>query len=118
VPPTAATVDSGVGQGRGSYPLTGASVLLALLVLPMLWFSPLPTVAAGLVAMAFLQRNPYLAFWAAVFGVLGTLEQFFVLSNRLDGIAGELGQPAVFAGLGVLLLIAGLVARHREDGAR
>lgn len=126
-------VRTGVGQGRGSYCLAGASVLLALLALPMLWFSPLPTVAAGLVAIAVLQRNAWLAFWAAIFGVLGTLEQFFVLSNRLYdlaawrgwfaeprdyGIADDLGPPIVHAALGVLLLIAGLVARHREDRAR
>jgi hypothetical protein len=111
-------VRRGVGQGRGSYTLAGVSVLLALVLVPFLWFSPLPAVAAGLVAVAVLQRNAYLAFWVAVFGVLGTLEQFFVLSNRLGGAAGDLGQPVVYGALGVLLLVAGLVALHREDHAR
>jgi hypothetical protein len=109
-------VRDGVGPGRGSYTAAGASVLLALVLLPLLWFLPMATIAAGLVAMAVLQRNPYLAFWAVTFGVVGTLEQFFVLSNRLGGLVSpDLGPPVVFGALGVLLLVAGLVARHRED---
>ncbi|HEV2917954.1 MAG TPA: hypothetical protein VG673_01740, partial [Actinomycetota bacterium] len=80
-------VRSGVGQGRGSWTIAGVSVLLALVLLPILWISPLPAVAAGLVAIAVLQRNAYLAVWAVLFGVLGTLEQFFVLSNRLYDLA-------------------------------
>jgi hypothetical protein len=122
-------VRSGVGQGRGSYTLAGVSVLLALLLVPFLWFSALPAVAAGLVAIAVLQRNLYLAFWAVVFGLLGTLEDFFVLSNRLHELAlwqvwfpeprdDDLGQSIVYGALGVLLLVAGLVALHREDRGR
>jgi hypothetical protein len=126
-------VRSGVGQGRGSWTIAGVSVLLALVLLPILWISPLPAVAAGLVAIAVLQRNAYLAVWAVLFGVLGTLEQFFVLSNRLYdlarwggwfpeprdyGIVDDLGQPIVYGALGVLLLVAGLVALHREDRGR
>jgi hypothetical protein len=42
-------VRDGVGPGRGSY------------------------TAAGLVAMAVLQRKVYLAFWAVVFGALGVV---------------------------------------------
>jgi hypothetical protein len=112
-------VRDGVGPGRGSYTVAGVSVLLALVLLPLLWFFPLATIAAGLVAMAVLQRNPYLAFWAVVFGVVGTLEQYFVLSNQLGGlVTPDLGQPIVYGALGVLLLVAGLVARHREDRGR
>jgi hypothetical protein len=109
-------VRDGVGPGRGSYTVAGVSLLLALVLLPLLWFFPLATVAAGLLAMAVLQRNPSLAFWAVVFGVVGTLEQYFVISNRLGGLVGpDLGQPIVYGALGGLLLVAGLVARHRED---
>jgi hypothetical protein len=126
-------VRSGVGQGRGSWAIAGVSVLLALVLLPILWISPLPAVAAGLLAIAVLQRNAYLAVWAVLFGILGTLEQFFVLSNRLYdlaqwrgwfpeprdyGIVDDLGQPIVYGALGVLLLVAGLVALHREDRGR
>ena len=83
--------------------------------------------------IAILQRNAYLASWAAAFGVLGTLEQFLVLSNRLYdlaewrgwfteprdyGIVDDLGQPVVYGALGLMLLVAGLVALHREDRAR
>jgi hypothetical protein len=109
-------VRDGVGPGRGSYTVAGVSLLLALVLLPLLWFFPLATVAAGLLAMAVLQRNPSLAFWAVSFGVVGTLEQYFVISNRLGGLVGpDLGQPIVYGALGGLLLVAGLVARHRED---
>jgi hypothetical protein len=81
----------------------------------LLWFFPLATIAAGLVTMAVLQRNAYLAFWAVTFGVVGTLEQYYVLSNRLGGlVTPDLGQPIVYGALGVLLLVAGLVARRRE----
>jgi hypothetical protein len=108
-------------------------VLAALVLVPFLLIAPLPAVAAGLVAIALLQRNGYLAFWAAVFGILGTLEQFLVLSNRLydlaewrgwfpeprdHGIVDDLGQPIVYGALGLLLLVAGLVALRREDRAR
>jgi hypothetical protein len=44
-------VRSGVGQGRGSYLLAGASVLAALVLVPFLLMAPLPAVAAGLVAL-------------------------------------------------------------------
>jgi hypothetical protein len=111
-------VRAGVGPGRGSYTLAGVWVLLALVLLPVLWLSPYPAVAAGLLTIAVLQRNLWLGFWAVIFGVVGTLEQFFVISNRLAGhVAGDLGQPVVYGALGVLLLAAGLVARHREDRA-
>jgi hypothetical protein len=66
-------VRSGVGPGRGSGAVTGAVVLLALLLVPVLWLSPFPAVAAGLLGVAVLPRNPYLALWAVVFGVLGVL---------------------------------------------
>jgi hypothetical protein len=126
-------VRSGVGQGRGSYTVAGVAMVLALVLVPFLWIAPLPAVAAGLVAIAILQRNAYLASWAAAFGVLGTLEQFLVLSNRLydlaewrgwftepraHGIVDDLGQPVIYGALGLLLLVAGLVALHREDRAR
>jgi hypothetical protein len=111
---------SGVGQGRGSYVAAGVAVLAVLLVVPVLWHGPLAAVAAGLLAMAALQRNAYLAAFAAVFGVLGALEDFLVLSNRLAdaGLGGELGQPVVYGALGLLLLVGGLVARLREDNPR
>ena len=111
----------------------GAAVVLALVLVPFLWIAPLPAVAAGLVVIAILQRNAYLASWAAAFGVLGALEQFLVLSNRLYdlaewrgwfteprdyGIVDDLGQPVVYGALGLMLLVAGLVALHREDRAR
>jgi hypothetical protein len=124
---------SGIGEGRGSYTVAGASTLLAFVLLPLVWIAPLPVVAAGLLVVAALQRNRYLAAWAAVFGLLGGLEHFFVLSNRLYDLAGwlgwfreprdyglldELGPPIVFAALGGLLLAAGLLALRRERAGR
>jgi hypothetical protein len=124
---------SGIGEGRGSYTVAGASTLLAFVLLPLVWIAPLPVVAAGLLVVAALQRNRYLAAWAAVFGLLGGLEHFFVLSNRLYDLAGwlgwfreprdyglldELGPPIMFAALGGLLLAAGLLALRRERAGR
>lgn len=124
---------SGIGEGRGSYTVAGASTLLAFVLLPLVWIAPLPVVAAGLLVVAALQPNRYLAAWAAVFGLLGGLEHFFVLSNRLYDLAGwlgwfreprdyglldELGPPIVFAALGGLLLAAGLLALRRERAGR
>ena len=124
---------SGIGEGRGSYTVAGVSTLLAFVLVPLVWIAPLPVVAAGLLVVAALQRNRYLAAWATVLGLLGGLERFFVLSNRLYDLAGwfgwlreprdhglldDLGQPIVYAALGGLLLAAGLVALRRERAAR
>jgi hypothetical protein len=120
---------SGIGEGRGSWTVAGVSILLALALLPVVWIAPLPIVGAGLLVLAVLQRNRYLAAWAAVLGLLGGLERFFVLSNRLNDLAYWLGwfqEPRgqellldlasliVFVALGGLLLAAGLVAWRRE----
>jgi hypothetical protein len=80
---------SGIGEGRGSYTVAGVSTLLAFVLLALVWIAPLPVVAAGLLVIAALQRNPYLAAWAAVLGLLGGL-----------------------------LLAAGLVALRRERAGR
>jgi hypothetical protein len=124
---------SGIGEGRGSWTVAGVSILLGLALLPVVWIAPLPIVGAGLLVLAILQRNRYLAAWAAVLGLLGGLERFFVLSNRLTDLADWLGwfreprgqellidlaSSIVFAALGGLLLAAGLVALRRERGGR
>jgi len=124
---------SGIGEGRGSYTVAGVSTLLAFVLLPVVWIAPLPVVAAGLLVVAALQRNRYLAAWATVLGLLGGLEHFLVLSNRLYdlaewlgwfreprnyGLLDELGPPTVFAAVGGLLLAAGLVALRRERVGR
>jgi hypothetical protein len=120
---------SGIGEGRGSWTAAGVSMLVAPALLPVVWIAPLPIVGAGLLVVAALQRNRYLAAWAAVLGLLGGLERFFVLSNRLYDPADwlgwlqqprgqellvDLGSSVVFAALGGLLLAAGLVALRRE----
>jgi hypothetical protein len=124
---------SGVGEGRGSYTAAGIWTLLAFVLLPVVWIAPLPVVALGLLVIAVLQRNRYLAAWATVLGLLGGLERFFVLSNRLYdladwlgwfpeprdyGLLDDLGPPIVFVALGALLLAAGLVALRRERAGR
>jgi hypothetical protein len=124
---------SGIGEGRGSYTIAGVSTLLAFVLLPLVWIAPLPVVAAGLLVIAALQRNGYLAACAVVLGLLGGLEHFFVLSNWLydlaqwrgwfpeprdSGLLDDLGPAVVFVALGGLLLVAGLVALRRERVGR
>jgi hypothetical protein len=124
---------SGIGEGRGSWTVAGVSTLLALALLPLVWIAPLPIVGGGLLVLAALQRNRYLAAWAVVLGLLGGLERFFVLSNRLDDLADRLGwfqgprgqellvdlaSTIVLVALGGLLLAAGLVALRRERAGR
>ncbi len=85
-----------------------------------------PLIGAGLLTIAVQQQNRYLGVWAVVYGVVGCLEAFYVLSNRLYDLSDALGfaseksgyfswsSALVFGVLGLMLVGAGLVARRRE----
>jgi MYXO-CTERM domain-containing protein len=79
-------------------------------------------VAVGLLIIATRQRLAGLAVWAVVFGLTGSLESFFLLSNRLYDLGiepPEWMQPSnlIIGTLGLALLAGGLLARRREQVA-
>jgi hypothetical protein len=119
---------TGVGSPTRSYALTG--LVLAVLLIAMfgivLLFGAFAVVGFGLLFIAYRQRNLYLALWAVIYGVVGTLEGLFLISNRLYAIAQDLGlyrtsqgyfswsSSLVYGVLGAMLIGAGLFARRKE----
>ncbi|MFK0263600.1 hypothetical protein ACIQU1_19995 [Streptomyces angustmyceticus] len=131
---------TGIGSGRGGY--EKSAIFIALLPLVNLALSlitpngqsewgiwPMGAVALGLLALALLQRNGYLAACAAVFGVATWMEAEYILGRWLNELAEKVTPtpPAPFydgtidwvpvlvrALLGLSILAAGLVALRRE----
>lgn len=118
----------GVGSPTQSYALTG--LVLGLLMIVMfgivLLFGAFAVVGFGLLFIAYRQRNLYLALWAVIYGVVGTLEGLSLVSNRLYSIAQDLGlyrttqgcfswsTSLVYGVLGAMVIGAGLLARRKE----
>ena len=116
---------TGVGPGQGSYLSIGLMVLLAALLLPLA-FAPLVAVGLALTVLAIRQHNLHLGVWAVVFGVLGGLETFYVISNLLDRIGAGFYREAggysydssnvAILCMALLLMAGGLTALKRERG--
>jgi hypothetical protein len=118
-------ISLGVGARPGGYLV---AALITLFVLPVLglFLGDYALVGCALLAIAALQRNLQLAVWAAVFGVVGGLERFYFLSNRLYSLADAMGfhrasdgyfswaSACVYGVLGSALMVGGLLARHGE----
>jgi hypothetical protein len=102
---------TGVGTGPTSYGRAALALLALFVFLPLVWLAPEAAIAAVLLYIAFRQRSLYLGVCAVAFGVLGTLEDYVVFSNLIGKVyyASWLS-AAVYAGLGALLVLAGLVA--------
>ncbi|MGI9119903.1 MAG: hypothetical protein ACR2G7_07265 [Acidimicrobiales bacterium] len=123
-------VSVGVGSAAGTYGRWALGLLAALVLLPVLilFGAPFGLIALGLLIIAIRQRNRYLGAWAVVYGVLGVLEGFSFLTNRVYDLAGFLGYrsgtssyfswaPSLVTGLlGLMLVGAGLVALRHEVG--
>jgi hypothetical protein len=117
---------TGVGSGKGSYPATGAVLLLSFLLVPLLWIFPLPTIGVALFVLALRQRNVYLAVCAVFFGVTGFLTEIFTFDNLLYRLANSFGlyrtTDGYFSGAttvayllwGLLMVAAAFVAYRRE----
>ena len=61
-------------------------------------------------------RNYFLVGWAAVLGTLGIFEGYFGITNRLPAsLWVSWGHAAIYLGLGVMTVGAGIVARTREN---
>ncbi len=108
-------VRTGVGRPALTY-VVAAVVTLLLVPLFVLLGAPV-LVGLGLLAIAVGQRNRYLGLWAVVCGVVGGLEAFSVLSNRLYDVWGYFSwsSSVVFGVLGLALVVAGLHARRKES---
>ncbi|MFI8829144.1 hypothetical protein [Streptomyces sp. NPDC053431] len=118
---------SGVGAGRGSYFWTGLATLLATALLAPVGIWGLTTMAFALVLLAVLQHNAFLVACALAYGVIGTLEQQYVLDQCLNTLALWSGWNQAGAGyfsaapvlvyglLGLSSIGAGLLARQREQ---
>lgn len=117
-------IRTGVGRPARSY-LVAAVVTLLFVPSFVLLGSPVLS-GLGLLGIAAWQRDRYLGLWAVVCGVVGGLEAFAVLSNRLYDVSDALGfhsdtsgyfswsSSLVFGMLGLALVLAGLHARRRE----
>jgi hypothetical protein len=118
----------GLGGRDRAYTVAAISTLLLLPILGLALGS-YALVGMALVIIAMLQRNLQLGIWALVFGVVGGLEHLSLISNRLYSFADTLGiyrssdgyfswsSSLVFAILGLALIVAGLLARHSEQGS-
>ncbi len=118
-------ISLGVGGRVRAYKI---AALTTLVVLPFFGFlvGEYAVIGLALVIIAILQRNVPLGLWAVVFGVVGGLERFYLVSNRLYSVADALGinrskngyfswgSALVYACLGMAMIAGGLYARHRE----
>ena len=126
-------VSLGVGSPSGTYARWALGILAALVLLPILvlFGAPFGLIALGLLIIAVRQRNRYLGVWAVVYGIVGVLDGFYFLTNRVYDVAEFLGYssgsggyfrraPSVVGGLlGIMLIGAGLVAlRHEVSGGK
>jgi hypothetical protein len=104
-------VRTGVGTGPTSYGWAALALLGTVYFLPLVWLAPEAAVAAVLIYIGFRQRSLYLGLSAVAFGVLGTMEDSMVFSNLFSKVyAASWLSAAVYATLGCLLILAGLIA--------
>jgi hypothetical protein len=121
---------TGVGEGAEPYGwlFLGSVLLFTVPFGALLLFFPLAAIAAGLLFVAWRQRNRYLAVCALVFGVVGTLQlSFATISNLLYDGADAIGlyrdhygyfdwsEQLVVGLLAAFLLAAGLLALRLEE---
>ena len=99
----------------------GTAAIIALLasvpplVLVLFYAGPFAVFGAGLIIAGVRCRNRALAGWGAVAGAVGVFEGFFGITNRLPGsLWAGWEHRAIYLGLGLLTLLAALVARSRE----
>jgi hypothetical protein len=113
----------GVSGGGRRYGWIAVALLVALVV-PFAWLAvelggPYLLIGGGLAAAGMLQRHRPLAIAGAVIGTVGTSEAFFWITNRLPA---SLWRPwahdAIYVGVAVLMVAAGLAALHRERATR
>jgi hypothetical protein len=107
----------GIGRpsGFGAATVLGIVVLTIGLVL-LAYAGPFALFGAGLLMVASWQRNPQLAAWAVLVGGTGVFEGFFGITNRLPlSVWRDWEHPAIYLTLGTVTMLAGAVARFREN---
>jgi hypothetical protein len=118
---------TGVGARTRSYVV---AAVVSVVCLPfVVFFGVFALVGVALLVIALKQRNVYLGAWAVVYGALGGLESFYVISNRLYAVSDVLGlargqdgyfswaSSLVYGALGALLIGAGVYAYKSELAA-
>jgi hypothetical protein len=118
---------TGVGARTRSYIIAAVETVVCLPF--VVFFGVYALVGLALLVIALKQRNVYLGAWAVVYGVLGGLESFYVISNRLYAVSDVLGlaraqdgyfswaSSLVYGTLGALLIGAGVYAYKSELAA-
>ena len=121
-------IGTGVGRRSRSYAIAAGATLF--LVPFLLLLGPSVLAGVGLLVIAIQQGNRTLGVWAVVYAVIGGLEAFAVVSNRLFDLNNALGwnsgtsgyftwsSSLVFGVLGLAMVVAGFCARRGEVAAR
>jgi hypothetical protein len=88
-------------------------------VIATVYAGPFLVFGLGLLVAGIWQRNRFLAGWAVLIGGVGVFEGFFGITNRLSAsVWREWEHPAIYLILALLTVLAGLIARSRENRAR
>jgi hypothetical protein len=111
------------GVGSSGAPAAAAvlGVVLVVITSGMVMFltGPFLLVGLGLLIVGLVQHRPFLTGWAIFVGGIGVFEGFFGITNRLpDGSWDEMWHEAIYVALAILTVLAGIVARLRENYSR
>jgi hypothetical protein len=112
---------AGVGRpaGFGAAATVGLCFTVSLGLIALLFAGPFLVFGLGLLVAGIWQRNSFLVWWAVLIGATGIFEGFFGITNRLpSSVWREWQHPAVYLALALLTILAGLIARTRENRAR
>jgi len=111
----------GVGRPAGFGAATGLGFFLTMSggLIAMAFAGPFLLFGLGLLMVGIWQRNRFLAWWAVLIGGIGVFEGFFGITNRLSASVWRGWEhPAIYLVLALLTILAGLLARRRENRTR
>jgi hypothetical protein len=110
----------GVGRpaGFGAATVLGLIFTVSLGLIAVAVAGPFLVFGLGLLVAGIWQRNRFLIWWAVLAGGIGVFEGFFGITNRLPAsVWREWDHPAIYLALALLTVLAGLIARRRENRA-
>jgi hypothetical protein len=111
-------VKGGVGcpAGFGAAAAVGLCFTMSIGVIAMAFVGPFVIFGLGLLVAGVWQRSRFLTVWAVLIGAIGVFEGFFGITNRLPTtVWRDWEHPAIYLALALLTVLAGLVARRREN---